>query len=256
MSTEGEEDQKQIDVAELQAQLAEAVLTRDEALQQLRTQIDVPKQSSPPERKCMFLDRLPLELRNKIYTLLLVSEDLSTYSDFRDLTSFEPTFQYGLSPNIPRASRQIYEEASAILYGSNVFIIYFHHEGGFPRTPVVETWRDEENTYDEGKVAAMLYVPILTKVKHWKALLDIESTDYFEFGKVQEPTRYFSYFCRLLCRNPPRSLEVVVRPHCNISAKYIKADNWTILPGSAFSYNEMNSFLKPLKLLRNIKYLN
>jgi hypothetical protein len=82
-----------------------------------------------------FLDTFPPEIRNEIYKHLLCNpllEDTAAEIDAREGNEDEnddeeqtsPTayfVQYGLSPAILRTCRQIYEEASIILYGHNTF---------------------------------------------------------------------------------------------------------------------------------------
>jgi hypothetical protein len=99
-------EQKEVDVAELQAQLAEALQTRDEALQQLRSQLSAPRPSVLPNTTCSFLTKLQLEIRNQIYHLLLVNEVLSTSQALPQWgQDHEHIYHYDLSPAILRTCR-------------------------------------------------------------------------------------------------------------------------------------------------------
>ncbi|KAE9373676.1 hypothetical protein N431DRAFT_465954 [Stipitochalara longipes BDJ] len=73
-------------------------------------------------RECSFLHKLPLENRRQIHAYLLVNRmlgqtelelDSSTNSDGEYINMIK----YGLSPSILSTNRQIYEEASDVLYG-------------------------------------------------------------------------------------------------------------------------------------------
>lgn len=73
-----------------------------------------PEQSTNKTR-ITFLD-LPGELRNEIYKLLLVSQTAF-------ISVHRPHSQETIAGNILRVNKQIYNEASSVLYGGNTFIL-------------------------------------------------------------------------------------------------------------------------------------
>ena len=103
----------QDEISQLKAELALAIQSRDS----LQTQIEAITESHIP---CYFLKRLPLEVRDEIYKLLLKSTLLNDPELIRTLIGFQ------LSPAILRTCKQIYEEGQRILYGSNTFFDYLY----------------------------------------------------------------------------------------------------------------------------------
>jgi len=114
-STNGTHDTS--DVAQLQTQLAEA-LSRLSALgiETPETRATNPGDDAEQDRAlCYFLEKLPLELRNEIYSLLLINPLLG------EAASTDVVSRFKLSPAILQTSKQIRDEASVILYGENTF---------------------------------------------------------------------------------------------------------------------------------------
>ncbi len=79
--------------------------------------------------ECSFLRKFPLEIRQQIYTYILINPMLEqTELEFDSSTNSDRQFynmiKYGLMPSILCTNRQIYEEVSDILYGSNAFYTY------------------------------------------------------------------------------------------------------------------------------------
>ena len=72
---------------------------------------------------CPFLHRLPRELRDEVYSYLLIDN-----REIQMLANFHLTRGLGrgrkLSTQILRVSRQVYTEASAVLYGQNTFYLW------------------------------------------------------------------------------------------------------------------------------------
>ena len=130
----------QVDVAELQARLAEALRGQD----QLREQLAAFQKQDEKKGDCLFLTKVPREIREEIYKLLLVNEVLGTPHAVRDshLSSFRRETvveKYDLHPSILRICRKISEEGYAILYGSNTFffdcrVIHFD-------SPIMREWQ-------------------------------------------------------------------------------------------------------------------
>lgn len=116
------------------------------------------------------------EIRNKIYKLLLVDEAPINPGAHHPCDCWD-------SPNLPKASslsltilrtcRTIMEEASAILYGSNVFFISFCKGFGLFKLEILQSiktngWAygrlNEDTTVKES--AALFRDPNLAKIKH------------------------------------------------------------------------------------------
>jgi len=80
---------------------------------------------------CLFLDQLPLEIRNRIYKLLLVSDKLTIHVDYGampqngDYEVANQVLPYDRSPQILRTCKAISAEASEVLYEDNVFTVNF-----------------------------------------------------------------------------------------------------------------------------------
>lgn len=73
------------------------------------------------------LDKIPPEIRNKIYRYLLLNPLLGTYEALGDpIYPADPHacgVQYELFPAILRTCRQISTEALVVLYGENTFFV-------------------------------------------------------------------------------------------------------------------------------------
>ena len=73
---------------------------------------------------CTGLLSLPRELRDQIYEECLLVSGVVSLLNLRTEESYRPVPQsLGITPKILRSCRQVYEEASAILYGSNIFCL-------------------------------------------------------------------------------------------------------------------------------------
>lgn len=135
-------DLEAMDMTELKSALTKALhgnAQRDRALQP--EGLGAPQPSAIAARPCYFLEKLPIEVRNQIYGLLLTNELLSrpeaigkirdsamrgdTWGDNEYPLSYYNTLPaYSLHPAILRACSQIRDEASDILYGSNTFNVF------------------------------------------------------------------------------------------------------------------------------------
>jgi len=169
-----------------------------------------------PDNKCHFLRTIPLEVRNLIYEHLLISDILSSkksiYRSFakRPIPSPDP---HGLHPNILSASRQIYEEASAVLYGNkNTFFVEFVYERAassplFRSQQHVGTWR-----YTGARYYHILRNAAVKKVKSWRIQIGTAK----EMSEMPSPTS-FVYFCRALCNAHPTFCRSISYPKAQSS---------------------------------------
>jgi hypothetical protein len=215
-----------MDFAQLQAALAvalrakdEAIQVRDEAIQdrdQLKSHLNAITMNTSTTKTptCLFLERIPREIRDIIYSYLLVNSELSHAECLSpiDPNSFQEADKnqqnYGLSPAILRASQQIYEEASTILYGLNTFIIDCGY-GPWFRSPLARRFDEEFNPLFTTQVQlppTVDTVPTIKKVKHWKVLLcAVKSPD-------NSPSEAFFNFCQAISDAPVQALKLYLIP--------------------------------------------
>ncbi len=115
---------------ELRTALFEVQRERDEAIQAIQGVQS--KQSSSPtssQPECFFLEKIPREVRDHIYKLLLVNEVLATNRSIDRTSSrtnginYIPEKKFDLAPQLLRTCSQIYAEASKMIYESNTFIL-------------------------------------------------------------------------------------------------------------------------------------
>ncbi|PMD41299.1 hypothetical protein L207DRAFT_632736 [Hyaloscypha variabilis F] len=244
-------DMEHMNMEELRATLLETQRARDEAVQrecELRSQLSKVDPDSATERSiCYFFDKLPRELRDRIYKYLLVNYDLST-TKFLKLWGAnrlnDRVEKYHLSPQILRVCRQAKEEGLLTLYGSNTFIIEFVTGGrDGPRSPILRhpTGNNALLNRCHGSAIAELY-PWAKHVKHWKVIL----TAYNPTGQAA-PQPGFTNFCRFISFSKPQSLEVLLLPRGTMVIQYGHLHNPTTI-----KYLDAKDVLQPLTLLRNI----
>jgi hypothetical protein len=223
-------------IAELQAQLIAAITARDEAIG-AKDQAYLAMRAAE-SGACAFLKKLPIEIRNEVYKLLLVNDALSTtsvLSFWRKYNHHERLEQFGLHPTILRTCRQIYDEASNVLYAANTFIIDLT-DYNWVRSPITRKWRTV------GPNNMLDFAPI-RKVRRWRVIL---TADQKECHWPQSPA--FVMFCRELYQQPLKSLEVLIQPMENPSSTYQYSFNRT-------SHFKMEEILQPLALFRNVTRL-
>jgi hypothetical protein len=146
-----------------------------------------------------FLDTFPPEIRNKIYKHLLCSPLLADAAaeiddgegnedendDENKISPAAYPVQYNLFPAILRTCRQIYEEASVILYEHNTFYfvcrgpwewsMYHSCVGIVPLCPLTRRCPilvDACQLNMEDGMAGFEDVPAASKVRHWKVYVD------------------------------------------------------------------------------------
>jgi hypothetical protein len=89
--------------------------------------IESPTQTSTGNTGSPFLDKFPLEIRNEVYKHMLCNPILAepTFVQRTDkwCLSWPHYVAYDLSPAILQTCRQIYEEASIVLYERNTFYL-------------------------------------------------------------------------------------------------------------------------------------
>ncbi|KIN05062.1 hypothetical protein OIDMADRAFT_142834 [Oidiodendron maius Zn] len=179
---------------------------------------------------------LPTEIRQDIFNYLLVNPELETAACLRRaLSVYHNNDGIDLSPAILRTCKNIYKEASVVLYESNKFAVGIfgdkmghcrilnnrYHRCRFPRG------------YDANIVAAFKLV------KHWKVIFIRKA--YTHAGDT--PTGFVN-FCRALTDSQVKSLEISVERQDLSSSEHVTRQ-----------YLAIQTALGPLELLRNLPKL-
>jgi hypothetical protein len=231
-------------IAELQAELARRRQIESAPLSQLES-----LKPAEEKEKRHFLRTIPLEVRNQIYGYLLTSDILaSSKSIFRPhvTTATLDPLSYGLYPNILYTGGQVYEEASAVLYGGkNTFIIDCHIE----RVAASPLFRSSSAIGTENYTRLHYqHLPLLAaikKVKSWKLIIGTAE----EMSELPSSTS-FVYFCRAICDARLASLLIEIIPK-GLRFSYNSLED-SSLEGY---YHPVQKVLEPLKMLRNIAKL-
>ncbi|KAN0098365.1 hypothetical protein V8E51_014028 [Hyaloscypha variabilis] len=193
--------------------------------------------------KCDFLETLPLEIRICIYEYLLVNPALGSSNSVqhRGVANHCQTGNYGLSHEILRTSRQVYNEAGGVLYGSNTFCMaicglcwdtemdrlcscvcpLFRYVNSNPRGPVQ-------------KFSAL--PPTVAKVRRWKWLIATGEGGLF---RSDSATPQLAALCRAISKSPLQSLEILI----------VQTEHEGSNGGCC---ENMEKILRPLRLLRNL----
>ncbi|KAH8790697.1 hypothetical protein BGZ57DRAFT_923210 [Hyaloscypha finlandica] len=241
-STVPTEETKRIEgfsIAELQAELSRRRQIENAPLSQLES-----LKPAEEKEKCYFLRTIPLEVRNQIYGYLLTSDILASSNSIYQLP-----LSYGLYPNILYTGRQVYEEASAVLYGGkNTFIIDCQIE----RKAASPLFRSSSATninnytwYIRLRYQDLPLLAAIKKVKSWKLIIGTAQ----EMSELPSTTS-FIYFCRAICDARPASLLIEIIPKgLQFSYNYLEDSS---LKGY---YHPVQKVLEPLKMLRNVAKL-
>jgi hypothetical protein len=237
---------------ELRAALSEALRREDE----LRSQLSLPSPDDTAETAICLFEKLPRELRDRIYKCLLVNPDLSTtkyLKGWRQAPEDEDrgaTFKFGLSPQILRVCNLAHIEAKSILYDYNTFVVEFATKdtGYAVQSPVLRFPNKEAQRYRPSHSKFLQeYYPWVTNAKHWKIILTTSLDD-----KIYSPDDSLTSFCRHLCFNKPRSLEVLLLPQGD-AFKFPRLAG--IAPFPPRGFHDPKDVLQPLTMLRNIASL-
>lgn len=126
-----------------------------------------------PNKRCPFISRLSTDVRTQIYTYLLLNPLLSEAECVSAETDFGINQKYELEPSILRTCKEVYGEASAVLYGLNKFYLVamkstrmfrFTLADFISGSALTRYWRENADIF---KVApeSTLY---LCKVRQWR----------------------------------------------------------------------------------------
>lgn len=238
-------------VAQLQAALVDATQARDEALQnkncaiqrqgELEAQLDdIQAKATASDTPCCLLSRLPIEIRNQIYSLLLVSPLISQPDSINRTSTHGTTIKLDLSPSILRANRQIYHEASEILYGSNTFRVECLWRNPYPMSPI--TRKIDSHGHHE-IYTSMALSPAAAKVKHWKVIITA-----YKACTYHAPSPDLVDFCRAICTTRPASLTVMVIPE----GLEEQDDTSFTYDADTDEYHKLTKVVSPLGLFRGV----
>lgn len=196
---------------------------------------------------CRFLQKIPVELREQVYKHLLVDSILSTPACINRNNAHHHvnTVKFGLHPNILRVNRQIYDEASKVLYGDNTFRVECISRATNPYYPMSAINRYFDPSGSHEKYRSLGEVSVVKKVKHWKVLISA-----YRGTSLHAPSPDFVDFCRAIADTKPISLEVMV-----IGRGLEKQDSRGFsYDDNVDSYHPLVKVTKPLKLLTNVGY--
>jgi hypothetical protein len=212
---------------------------------------DVRRLSALHQSSSPFLTKLPVELRIKIYKLLLVNPELGESSSIGKTVDFGRSKKFELSPAILRTCQTIRNEADCILYGSNTFIMecigaYGPRGCHTPQSPLTRYIVNDQPLGQEYNFEFDVFKP-LKKVRHWKIL----TAAYRPVFTNPMPAKLFVHFCQALCEvssesvTLPRSLEVAVA--LTKESSPVKAKSQL-----DYSRKQLDYLIKPLRLLKDV----
>jgi hypothetical protein len=207
-----------------------------------------------------FLTALPLEVREKVYKKLLCNPILASPSSVTKDSLFGDELEYDLHPQLLRVCRQIYDEASRILYECNTFYIACCHcyEPSPVENPLIEVsplTRRINGIMDlpDGPTHTLYNNAMhIRKVKRWRVIISTlrepDISAQMEWSLVD--------FCFAISIDPPHSMTVVLIPHgLDITLDEYSDDGQMDESNFYYDYQPFETVLKPLRTLRQLKAL-
>ncbi|KAF7955635.1 hypothetical protein EAE96_004561 [Botrytis aclada] len=210
---------------------------------------------------CPFLDKVPIEIRTKIYKELLVNEILGTADSVSRSASYGADTKYGLSPNVLRVCHKIYKEASYVLYNKNTFYIAcFQVDSRLSMD--IDLGSDDENPtaiqnvqgplvelcpltrYQNNQRRMPFPIPSLgnhstvSRVRKWRVVVSRLTSA----GESWNPMWSLRNFCEAISQDPPISLELLILP-CGLDYAW----------NNRYFFDGYKEILKPMKILRKIQ---
>lgn len=181
----------------------------------------------------LFLSKLTVDLRNRIYRYLLVNPDLGNPSLLAPPFWKHNDYEFGFTTSILLVCCQIYNEASSSLYSLNTFCVSFEQPlCSSLRYIPARTCAPCYNFHIGRYTNKYLLPPAMLNVRQWKILVGSQYSTAMGYIRPEG----FARFCSILAIHPPVSLEVLVLP---------------IIPkGNHISAQQI---LEPLYALRNIQ---
>ncbi|KAE8447265.1 hypothetical protein EG329_010959 [Mollisiaceae sp. DMI_Dod_QoI] len=262
---------------QLQAALKKA--QRDQEI--LEAKLGINNQPSDTKHNpCRLLDVLPAEIRNRIYNLLLLNSDLSQRKSIISVRAPQVgrTATYNLTPALLQTCRQIYNEASAILYGSNVFLIDCSNNR-FVASPILRHCshplphpaQQTENAFSNfvqptkppisysAQPDYLKTFVAVAKVQRWKVLVSAHASLSLSANPL--PPAGLACLCRAICDSHITSLDIQLIPK---GFEFSEEHSWSMSINGALragavlpsvQYTKLGRVLQPLQLLRNVKQL-
>ncbi|PQE28428.1 hypothetical protein CJF30_00008138 [Rutstroemia sp. NJR-2017a BBW] len=198
----------------------------------------------------IFFTVLPPEIRDRIYKKLLCNPILASPSSVTRDSLFGEELEYDLHPQLLRVCRQIYDEASRILYQCNTFYIAccYCREPDLGNDPHIEvsplTRRINGRLHFRDGPTDTIYNNAMhvRKVKHWRVILstlrDPDPSARMEWSLVD--------FCFAISINPPHSMTVVLIPRgLDITADQYSDDGQMGEPDFHYDYQPFETDPSP-----------
>ncbi|ESZ94637.1 hypothetical protein SBOR_4984 [Sclerotinia borealis F-4128] len=256
------------------ATLIQIVDTQQATIDRTLLQLKVAEESLIQTRSTSpFLRKLPVEIRLRIYELLLVNPKLSETESIGKRVNNGKDAKFELTPAILCTCKAIQSEAEPVLYGSNTFVIECIGGYGpldclhFPQSPLTRyvgpDYEDFDDSDGEDEIGRSIEgIPgseihfdftrfkAMQNVKHWRII----TAAYKPTPSNPAPAKSFVHFCQELCQQAPtqprRTLEIVLAL-AKIPA--IQNNPKTEEAQYQFSEKQLKLLLQPLSLLRDIK---
>jgi hypothetical protein len=178
----------------------------------------------------LFLKKLPPEIRNQIYDLVLVNPDLATLLSISRESSYGERMAYDLGPGLLRTCRQMNLEATPFLYEKNTFIMSFAPYSDWVH-PIVS------NSSPLTRYSRRNTSSTISKVSNWKIIINSLGNTKIKTGSS---SGRLSSFCRTICYSPPKSMEILLGPVIERQAAF-------------FDPPDLREMLKPFHSLRNLE---
>ncbi|CAG8955979.1 hypothetical protein HYFRA_00008834 [Hymenoscyphus fraxineus] len=170
--------------------------------------------------QCLFLTKLPLEVRRHIYGYLLRNPDLGTRTCITIDEDYNRKFR--LRPAILLTCHQICSEATPILYKQNTFLIMFSYGKQYS---ALDRYRDTWKPYGP-----------YSKVTRWRVMI----SPHVFYTDERNCRSLLAQFCRAIGSTELDSLEVLSLLESSINLE----------PDLDLPFEKS---LEPLKILRNVK---
>lgn len=150
---------------------------------------------------CHFLKKMPIEVRNLVYSLLLTNPDLGEMNtiECNEIWGQWALEDYGLSPAILRVNRQIYLEASKILYETNTFAVFCHEADMLTAINRYDVSDSVDDPVDD-------HTRVFPRVRRWKLMITAKPNASVPEQPVSLDPIW--KFCDLIYGSPSTSIQL------------------------------------------------